>query len=211
MKTWIVLTILIIAIILIAGVYTFTIAKTETQKYNVLFSEDNFEIRFYPEAILATVKMNESNGNSRNSGFGVLAGYIFGGNNESTQIAMTSPVRMSTGNNSNQMSFVLPSEMEFEKLPTPNDPKIVLHKSTPMHTASFRFGGYANDSEISGHKKKLNELLAQLNIKHTGNFEFLGYNSPYDPINRRNEVQVELVDFNLELLQNELGNNLSIK
>ena len=188
-------------IIVLTGIYAMTTAKTETQKYKVLHAKDNFEIRFYPEAILATVKMNGSYDNSRNSGFGVLAGYIFGGNTESTKIAMTSPVRMSTGDNSNQMSFVLPSEMEFEKLPTPNDPKIVLHKSIPTYTASIRFGGYASDSEISEYKTKLNEVLTQLKIKHTGSFEYLGYNPPYQMVNRRNEVLVELVEFNQAIFE----------
>ena len=117
---------------------------------------------------------------------------------------MTSPVRMSTGNNSNTMSFVMPDEMEFGKLPTPNDSKILLHKSTPMYTASIRFGGYANNTEISKYKIKLNEVLTRLNLIHTGNFEFLGYNSPYQPINRRNEIQVELVDFNPDLFQKKV-------
>jgi hypothetical protein len=197
--------VLIVIIIVLTGIYAMTNAKTETQKFRVLHTKDNFEIRFYPEAILATVAMNGSYDNSRNSGFGVLAGYIFGGNKENTKIAMTSPVRMSTDDNSNKMSFVLPSEMQFEKLPNPNDPKIVLHKSAPMYTASIKFGGYANDAEISKYKIKLNEVLMQLNLKHTGNFEFLGYNSPYQPVNRRNEIQVELVDFNPDLFQREVG------
>lgn len=200
MKTWIVLTILITVIILIAGIYTMTIAKTETQKYEVLYSKNNFEIRIYPEAILASVQMKGSFDDTRNSGFGVLAGYIFGGNTESTKIAMTSPVRMSTESNLNTMSFVMPSEMEFEKLPHPNDTNIVLHQSKTMYTASLRFGGYASDAEILKYKKQLNEKLDQMKIKHTGNFEFLGYNPPFQPVNRRNEVQVELTRFNSDML-----------
>ena len=200
MKTWIVLTVLITVIILIAGIYTMTIAKTETQKYEVLYSKNNFEIRIYPEAILASVQMKGSFDDTRNSGFGVLAGYIFGGNTESTKIAMTSPVRMSTESNLNTMSFVMPSEMEFEKLPHPNDTNIVLHQSKTMYTASLRFGGYASDAEILKYKKQLNEKLDQMKIKHTGNFEFLGYNPPFQPVNRRNEVQVELTRFNSDML-----------
>lgn len=200
MKTWIVLTVLITVIILIAGIYTMTIAKTETQKYEVLYSKNNFEIRIYPEAILASVQMKGSFDDTRNSGFGVLAGYIFGGNTESTKIAMTSPVRMSTESNLNTMSFVMPSEMEFEKLPHPNDTNIVLHQSKTMYTASLRFGGYASDAEILKYKKQLNEKLGQMKIKHTGNFEFLGYNPPFQPVNRRNEVQVELTRFNSDML-----------
>lgn len=200
MKTIIVTVLLIVLIVLITGIYTMKKAKTETQKYEVIYTKENFEIRFYPEAILATVQMNGSYDNSRNSGFRVLAGYIFGGNEENQQIAMTSPVRMSGTEKLNTMSFVLPSEMEFDKLPKPIDNRVLLHKSKPMYTASLRFSGFANESDIAKHREKLSEILKQLNLQHTGNFEFLGYNSPFQPVNRRNEVQVELVDFTTELL-----------
>ncbi len=200
MKTIIVTVLLIVLIVLITGIYTMKKAKTETQKYEVIYTKENFEIRFYPEAILATVQMNGSYDNSRNSGFRVLAGYIFGGNEENQQIAMTSPVRMSGTEKLNTLSFVLPSEMEFDKLPKPIDNRVLLHKSKPMYTASLRFSGFANESDIAKHREKLSEILKQLNLQHTGNFEFLGYNSPFQPVNRRNEVQVELVDFTTELL-----------
>lgn len=203
MKTKIVIVSLIVVIILITGIYSMTKAKTETQKYEVLYSKDNFEIRFYPEAILATVEMNGTYDNSRNSGFQVLAGYIFGGNEENSQIAMTSPVRMSGNEKLNTMSFVLPSKMEFDNLPEPKDKRILLHKSKPIYTASVQFGGYANEADITKHREKLVEILKQLNIQHTSQFEFLGYNSPFDMINRRNEVIAELIEFNPEAFQKE--------
>jgi len=203
MKATIIIVSLIVVIILITGIYTVTKAKTETQKYEVLYSKGNFEIRFYPEAILATVEMNGSFDNSRNSGFQVLAGYIFGGNEENSQIAMTSPVRMSGNEKTNTMSFVLPSEMEYEKLPEPNDKRVKLHTSKPMYTASVQFGGYANADEISKHRDKLAEVLKELNLLHSNQFEFLGYNAPFEMVNRRNEVQVELVDFKPEVLSNK--------
>jgi len=198
----IIITVLILLVITITGIFVISnaSAKTETQKYEVLYAKDNFEIRYYPEAILASVQMGGNYDDSRNSGFSVLAGYIFGGNSESTKIAMTSPVRMSTASNSTTMSFVLPSEMEFEKLPAPNDNKVILHQSKPMYTASVRFGGYANEAEISKYKAKLIEIIEQLNLQHSSQFEFLGYNAPYDMINRRNEVQVELTNFKPESL-----------
>jgi len=203
MKATIVIVSLIVLIILITGIYTLTKAKTETQKYEVLYTKENFEIRFYPEAILATVEMNGSYDNSRNSGFQVLAGYIFGGNEENSQIAMTSPVRMSGNEKLNTMSFVLPSEMEFDKLPVPKNKNVKLHKSKPIYTASVRFGGYANEADIAKHREKLAEILKQLNLQHTGSFEFLGYNPPFQPVNRRNEVQVEIIDFKPELFSNK--------
>lgn len=203
MKTIIVIVSLVVLIILITGIYTVTRAKTETQKYEVLYTKGNFEIRFYPQAILATIEMDGSFDNSRNSGFRVLAGYIFGGNEENSQIAMTSPIRMSGNEKTNTMSFVLPSEMEYEKLPEPNDERVKLHMSKPMYTASVRFGGFANAGEISKHKDKLAEVLKQLNLQHSNQFEFLGYNAPFEMVNRRNEVQVELVEFNPKAFQKE--------
>lgn len=182
------------------GIYTMTKAKTETQKYKVIYTRENFEIRFYPEAILASVEMDGSFDNSRNSGFRVLAGYIFGGNNENSQIAMTSPVRMSGDEKLNRMSFVLPTELEYEKLPVPDDQRVILHKSNSMYTASVRFGGYANEAEIAKYKEELTGILDLLKLKHSGQYEYLGYNAPFDMINRRNEVQVELVDFKPDML-----------
>jgi hypothetical protein len=196
MKTIIIITVLILIIITITGIFIMSNAKTETQKYEVLYAKDNFEIRYYPKAILATVEMNGSFDESRNGGFRVLAGYIFGNNKEERKIAMTSPVRMSGDTKLNEMSFVLPSDMEFEKLPVPNDNNVKLHQSKPMYSASIRFSGYANEAEISKYKAKLIEIVTQLNLQHNNQFEYLGYNPPYQFINRRNEVHLELTDFN---------------
>jgi len=199
MKATIVIVSLVIIIILISGIYAVTKAKTETRKYQVITTRGNFEIRFYPEAILATVKINGTYDNSKNSGFGVLAGYIFGGNAENTKIAMTAPVSMSVGDNTNTMSFVMPAEWKLETLPTPQNNNILLHKSEKRYTASVRFSGYANDAQIRKHKEELIEILGKLNLSHNGEFEFLGYNSPFQPVNRRNEIQVELTEFNPDL------------
>ena len=196
MKTIIIITVLILIIITITGIFVMSNAKTEIQKYEVLYAKDNFEIRYYPEAILATVEMNGSFDESRNGGFRVLAGYIFGNNKEERKIAMTSPVRMSGDTKLNEMSFVLLSDMEFEKLSVSNDNNVKLHLSKPMYSASIRFSGYVNEAEISKYKAKLIEIVTQLNLQHNNQFEYLGYNPPYQFINRRNEVHLELNDFN---------------
>jgi hypothetical protein len=90
--------------------------------------------------------------------------------------------------------------MEYERLPEPIDKRVKLHMSKPMYTATVRFGGFANAAEISKHREKLAEVLKELKLQHNNQFEYLGYNAPYEMVNRRNEVQVELVDFKPELL-----------
>lgn len=173
-----------------------TFAKTEKQKYKTLYEKGDFEVRYYPKANLATVQMNGDFDNMRNSGFRVLANYIFGGNLENKQIAMTAPVRMSNNGETSSMSFVMPSAYEMDNLPTPQTKSVKLHQSKPKYVATLKFGGYANSQKIRKQEKQLEQMLKKFKIKHNGNFEYLGYNPPYQIINRRNEVIVELVDFN---------------
>lgn len=192
---------LILTFIAITGMLKMAKAKTEIQKYETLYKNDNFEIRYYPQAILASVDLDGNYDNTRNSGFSILAGYIFGGNKEKSKIAMTSPVRMSSNEKSNRMSFVLPSEMEFGNLPEPNDSRIILHKSDSVYAAVIRYGGYTNSREINQKKKELSAMLEKMGISFENDFEYLGYNAPFDMLNRRNEVLVELKDFNPNALQ----------
>ena len=205
MKILYVTLLLTIGLVLLSGIIKMTSAKTETQQYKTVYKEDNFEIRYYPQAILATVKMDGTYDDSRNSGFRILAGYIFGGNKENEKIAMTSPVRMSNTESGNTMSFVLPSKMQFDNLPTPISDKILLHQSKPVYAAAVRFGGYTNSREIEKRKAELIKKLEELNLRFNNNFEFLGYNAPYDMVNRRNEVMVELPGFNPDNFQPALS------
>jgi len=71
------------------------VAKTETQPYQVIKKEKDFEIRKYPPATMATVSMDARSYKELSStGFRKLASFIFGGNQSKKSIAMTSPVHM---------------------------------------------------------------------------------------------------------------------
>jgi hypothetical protein len=93
------------------------------------------------------------------------------------------------------MSFVMPSEIPMDSLPKPLNSNINIYQSKPVYAASITFGGFANEKVIKQMEEKLNTILAEKGIKHTSNFEILGYNPPYQVINRRNEIIVELIDF----------------
>lgn len=205
MKTIIILSIFAFGILLLSGMIKTIKAETENQKYETLYKKNNFEVRFYPEAILATVKMDGTIDNSKNSGFRVLAGYIFGGNKEEEKIAMTSPVRMNSNQKQSSMSFVLPAEMDFNNLPQPLNDEIVLHQSNPVYTASIQYGGWTNDKEIKKMEAELVKILNELGLDYKTNFEYLGYNPPYQMVNRRNEVIVELDNFNIENFEKNLA------
>jgi len=167
--------------------------KTEKQKYRTVVKDEELEIRYYPAAMMATVYSSATNYKSvASSGFGKLARYIFGGNNENESIAMTAPVRMNMSEKGAEMSFVMPTKYNENNLPKPNDEGIHIHESAPQYVAVISFGGYANDEKINLHKDKILQILKQRNIKVLGNYTFLGYNAPYQMIGRTNEIAIPI-------------------
>ncbi len=182
------------ALLLIIISFTFkTMAKTEEQKYQVVYTEKEFEIRFYPSATLATVYSNaKSYKELSGNGFRMLAGYIFGGNESDTKISMTSPVHMDINNSESAMSFVMPSSYNKENLPKPDNSRVKIEKTEDEYVAVIRFGGYASDDDIQKYSEKLAKLLNEKGITYFGKFRLLGYNPPYEFIRRRNEVIVSV-------------------
>ena len=165
----------------------------EYRKYELISREENFEIRFYPAALLATTEINSGKySDAANTGFRKLAGYIFGGNKEGKKIAMTSPVEMKMGKEKTEMSFTMPKQYNITELPQPNDQNIFLQKTTEEYTASVSFGGYASDKKIARYTEELKKILASKKINTIGNFRYLGYNSPFKIFGRRNEILVAI-------------------
>jgi hypothetical protein len=193
MKKKILLIVLLVVLIpTLTQLYTLMASnKTEKQPYQLVKKEKGFEIRFYPSATMATVAITASTYKEVASpGFRKLAGYIFGGNQQGMSIAMTAPVHMDMSETGSSMSFVMPEGMTPDNLPKPNDPSVHLSTSKPEYVAAIRFGGYASDEDIQKHAAKLEQLLQEQGIKHSGHFRFLGYNAPYQFLCRRNEVIV---------------------
>lgn len=166
----------------------------ESYPYKVISKDDLIEIRQYEPALFTSVKLEGNNYSSESSnGFRVLAGYIFGGNTENEQIAMTSPVSMSL-EDSMEMMFMVPAKYKKEDLPDPNDKSIKFIEQPAKVMAAISFGGWSNNDKIEKYQKQLIEHLDANNIKYTDRFYFYGYNAPYEVVNRLNEVLVELPD-----------------
>ena len=163
-------------------------ADYETQKYEVVVKDNNFEIRYYPAAIKAKV-LSE---NGSNNNFMKLFQYISGNNSNNEKIAMTTPVYLSNENDTNAMEFVMPAKFNMENISKPNDDKIKIYESKAGHYASVRFGGWGNRKKVKNYSNILYDKLNGLDIKHIGNAYFVSYNSPYKVFNRRNEVMIEI-------------------
>lgn len=168
-------------------------AKTEEQKYRVVHTDGELEIRFYPPAILATVYSDaDSYKKLSYPGFRKLAGYIFGDNETDTKISMTSPVHMEFNSSGSSMSFVMPSSFDMENLPKPDDSDVILENTKDMYVAVVKFKGYASDEKISEYSEKLKNKLDEKGIEYYGSFRYLGYDPPFKPVGRRNEIMVSV-------------------
>tara|TARA_B110000261_G_C12928416_1_gene295477 strand:+ start:123 stop:725 length:603 start_codon:yes stop_codon:yes gene_type:complete len=164
----------------------------ETYSYVVNKEYDQFEVRRYEATLFSSVKLSGTTYKETSSeGFSVLAGYIFGNNERSEKIAMTSPVAM-TLEDSSTMLFMVPNKFNKETLPQPNESKIKFHNEPAKTVAAIQFKGWASDKKIENYKQKLIAALDNEGISHTDRFYFFGYNAPYEVFNRKNEVIVEL-------------------
>lgn len=161
-------------------------------KYEVVKDYSKFEIRKYEEMFVASSTMKTTSyDESSSNGFRRVAGYIFGGNKSNQKIAMTSPVFMDM-DESVTMSFVMPPEVTKTNAPEPNDKRVKLEIRPSETLAVIRFGGWASDSKLNEKVKELKKLLQKEGVEYYGEPIYMGYNPPYQLINRKNEIALRV-------------------
>jgi hypothetical protein len=196
MKAFIITASILVGLFVISQSFVYlSMSKIEEHRYAVIKEFDEFEVRKYESALFSSVVMSDTTyDRTANTGFRVLAGYIFGGNETGEKIAMTSPVAMELGD-STKMSFMVPSNYTEADLPKPKSGRIFFERKEGAIMAAIRFGGWANDERIEKYKNDLIRALEKEGLSFTGRFSYLGYNPPFAVVARRNEVVVELIDF----------------
>ncbi len=184
----------VVGLFIVFQIYTsMATKKLETQAYKVIKKEKEFEIRYYPSVTMAMITSSAKTYRELgNSGFRKLAGYIFGGNKEGKQIAMTSPVHMDIGDAFSSMSFVMSSNFNKNNLPLPNNSDVTIKTTPDEYVAAITFGGFASKEAIKKYTVLLENALKEKNLSYYGHFRYLGYNPPYQLFGRRNEIIVAL-------------------
>lgn len=167
------------------------VSSTEEQPYELLATFNEIEIRHYPPARMVSYQ-EASNKTSENNSFRQLAGYIFGGNSEQKEFAMTAPVHMERNQESEQMSFVLPKDAWNDSLPQPTNSKVELHWSNEQDVAAIKFSGFSTNELEEKYTLLLINKLEELEITHLNDFRILGYDPPFKMNNRRNEIIVSI-------------------
>jgi hypothetical protein len=176
---------------------------TETAPYTVERTLEGAELRRYGPRLVAEVTVSGSRSGAANAGFRILAGYIFGGNAESSKIAMTTPVAQvpesaaaksgADGAQSWTVRFTLPASRSLADLPPPDDPRIRLIETAPERMLVLQFSGRPTDAALARATASLQAIADRAGVKGRGEPEFLFYDSPFTlPWNRRNEVALVL-------------------
>jgi len=177
---------------------------TEKQRYTVLERRDGYEIREYPSFLAAQVEVTGDFDSALDTGFRILAGYIFGNNTKKQKISMTAPVisqtqekismtapviAVSSAHQSTIVRFIMPASYTTETLPLPSDKSISIVTVPAQRQAVLRFSGYYQGDKIQKQKDALRELLKRDNVRYRGEIGFAGYNGPGTlPFLMRNEV-----------------------
>jgi Na+-transporting methylmalonyl-CoA/oxaloacetate decarboxylase gamma subunit len=186
-----------LAIVVVAGIglliVSFTSKNIETPKYKVIKTYDEVEVRLYPKMVVAKTNLaDKSFDNQGSNGFRTIAGYIFGGNEKNEKIAMTAPVVMNMGDSAS-MYFVMPKSYDKSELPTPNSKNVQIVEVAEKTLAVITYGGFSSDEKIEKHRKQLEQILQKNKLQTKGAYLYMGYNAPWDIINRKNEVAIEVV------------------
>ena len=167
----------------------------EKVRYTVIEKMNDFEIRKYPELVLALV---EGDGDRA---FGILFNYISGNNKIQEKIKMTVPVinskkiEMTTPviSKDDYMAFIMPSKYNKNSIPIPVDENVKIKIEPERKLAVIRFSGYTSKNKIKKFKEKLLLELKSNNIKIKREPLLMRYNSPFaPPFIRRNEIGVEI-------------------
>ena len=164
-------------------------AQTEEQSYEVVQTKSDFEIRYYPPVMMAAYVSDLNN----SSGFRSLFRYISGSNHSQTKIAMTTPVHMEKLEQGNSMAFVLPKKFDPKTTPIPSDSQVKVYESKGGYYASMRYSGYTNEAKEKNYTAQLKTSLEKEGIQIAGQPKIFVYNSPFNFMNRRNELSFPIV------------------
>jgi len=177
-------------------------SDVEVVPYTVLERDGAFELREYPDVVVARTVAG-----SQREAFRRLFDYIDGANERNRDVAMTAPVATTPGVDvamtapvttepveaGVEMSFFLPETYTLDGAPEPTDDRIELHVVEHRRVAAYRFSWFATEARVNRGRRRLQHALANRNLDATGDHELHRYDDPRTPPwQRRNEIVVEL-------------------
>jgi hypothetical protein len=202
-----------ITLLVITLTFTGVVMATEEPQFSVLEKTPPFELRSYAPMILAEVKVEGDLDEASSQGFRLIAAYIFGQNQVSEKIAMTTPVAIegqtpksakiamtspvNIESNAGQwiVSFVMPAQYTMESLPKPLNSKVQIRQIPAVKRAVINFSGFYNANKVAERTLELEEWMKTKNLQAASAPKFARYNPPWTlPFMRRNEIMIDVRD-----------------
>ncbi|XP_064620180.1 heme-binding protein 2-like [Lineus longissimus] len=169
--------------------------ELDCPKYQRLASKEGYEIRKYAKSgWVSTNMLDMSYGQSSYKMFRKLFNYIQRGNVAAAKIPMTAPVTMriipGQGPACEQnftMSFFVAGD--FSAAPKPNATDVFLNQTPEVVAYVRQFDGYAMSfSTWRTQALALAKAINDSSLYHQNFYYTAGYNSPFQIVNRHNEV-----------------------
>jgi len=167
--------------------------KYETPPYDVVRQIGAAEVRDYAPHILAQVAVRGEQSGALSQGFRALAGYIFGGNEGGSSVAMTAPVTQTQSGEVWTVTFMMPRDFTLSTLPTPNNEAVQFVEVPARTMVVLPFSGRGTSRALATRTDELSQIVAQAGLGVTGAPVYAFYDDPFTlPFNRRNEVAFEI-------------------
>jgi effector-binding domain-containing protein len=183
----------IIVFPLLSGCSLFGINRVEEASYQVLRSDENFELREYQPLVVAETYYDGEFDKAGNQAFQRLFDYISCENTSASNISMTAPVLIELQNQQWRYMFVLPSNYTYETAPIPNQANVKLAVMPQKKVAVIRFAGIVDRPLIQQKTTRLNQWLMDNNLTASSSPRWAQYNPPWTlPFLRRNEVMIDV-------------------
>jgi len=179
---------------------------TEEPDYRTLRTDGEFQIRDYPEMVIAETIVHGPRKQALSEGFRRLADYIFAKSRPGEPIAMTVPVMQDSGDpmasdpplfddeieGGWRTRFVMPGGRAEDGLPAAPE-EVDLVTLPPRKVAVVSFAGRPDDRDLAKQEDRLRGWLARHGERSEAEPEYAFYNSPMIPGPlRRNEVWLAL-------------------
>ena len=160
----------------------------EEAKYDVVESNEVYEIRKYSDRLaVQVIKKNQNNS------FRKLFNYISGNNETNEEIKMTTPVTQMKKEGNMTMQFYLPTKFNKDNVPNPSSSDIEVIIIKGAYYAVIRYSGRASEKNFIKHKLILENELKKDNILILSSAIKATYNSPFTlPMLRRNEAMFKV-------------------
>lgn len=166
----------------------------EMPPFAVEAAEGAREVRRYGARVVAEVTVRGDRRAAVNTGFRVLAGYIFGANEGGGKIAMTVPVEQADqGDGLWVVRFTMPERAVAAGLPAPADGRIVLREVAAARMVVEGFSGMPDADDMAARAKALRIWAEGRGLRVVGGPVYAFYDAPWTPAGARlNEVAWEV-------------------